>query len=228
MPSQKKLYKYKSPKKLFSSKEAIRLIRLEKSTDCSSGLRCKIVKKPVSGSPPYFALSYTWGQPIFPRELLIDDSTVISITENLDLALRRIRIDIEQPVLIWVDAVCINQQDVEERDQQVRLMGRIYSQAAVVIVWVGDDNYAGDGARCLFRLSQIGGGPSIASSEDHPVRWPEISRARSSPEFNKYRQRPPRGNLNRHPPVQCCSSGTAVASTSLGHTPLTPTLAFWS
>ena len=50
-------------------------------------------------------------------------------------ALRRIQI--EEPRIIWVDALCINQANIEERSHQVSLMGQIYGQASTVLLWSG-------------------------------------------------------------------------------------------
>ena len=57
---------------------------------------------------------------------------------NLYQALRRLRW-FRDPRLIWVDAICINQSDVDEKSQQIPLMGRIYRNAASVLVWLGEE-----------------------------------------------------------------------------------------
>jgi hypothetical protein len=58
------------------------------------------------------------------------------VTENLILALTHIQ-DGEKTCVIWVDAVCINQEDEEEKGAQVQRMGKIYGSAALTIVWLG-------------------------------------------------------------------------------------------
>lgn len=62
----------------------------------------------------------------------------IEITQNLYDALWHLRLP-HMPRLVWVDAICINQYDVEERNQQVSIMHRIFSQASMVAVWLGRD-----------------------------------------------------------------------------------------
>lgn len=43
----------------------------------------------------------------------------------------------KEAILVWIDALCINQQDKDERASQVRLMGQIYSSAASIAIWIG-------------------------------------------------------------------------------------------
>jgi hypothetical protein len=89
--------------------------------------------------PRYSALSYVWGDPQFNDVILIDGKK-LAITDNLGIALRRLRPVAGQPALrIWVDQICINQNDAVERNQQVRLMHAIYRNAHRVLVWLGAD-----------------------------------------------------------------------------------------
>lgn len=76
--------------------------------------------------------------PEYRYKLYMTDATILLITPNLDTALRRIRLP-DRIRALWVDAICINQQDVAERGGQVQLMGSIYSKARQVIVWLGKD-----------------------------------------------------------------------------------------
>ncbi|KAE8440370.1 hypothetical protein EG329_008322 [Mollisiaceae sp. DMI_Dod_QoI] len=86
----------------------------------------------------YEALSYVWGknssEPDPPRLGL--GSARLEITPNLDQALRHLR-DEHQPRTFWVDAVCINQKNTHERNQQVAMMRTVYEKAARVVVWLG-------------------------------------------------------------------------------------------
>jgi hypothetical protein len=90
-------------------------------------------------SPPshYEALSYVWGEPVYTCTLTTSQGC-ISLTPNLKQALQHIRLpDSVRP--IWADAVCINQTNLQERGQQVKLMGQIYSKAGRVLIWLGTD-----------------------------------------------------------------------------------------
>lgn len=64
------------------------------------------------------------------------DEGVISITKNLDTALRHLRHK-DEPRLIWIDALCIDQTNDEEKSKQVAVMGRIFSLASRVVIWLG-------------------------------------------------------------------------------------------
>jgi hypothetical protein len=87
----------------------------------------------------YEALSYAWGNPTPVTQAGIEQHDLkIGIAQNLADGLARLRRD-GQTELIWIDAICIDQRNVEERNQQVRLMDRVYSQAVQVKVWLGLD-----------------------------------------------------------------------------------------
>jgi hypothetical protein len=88
---------------------------------------------------PYEALSYCWGTEMTPRMALLD-GVLISITANLDCALRHLRLTIVRRTM-WVDAISMNQEDTQERNHQVQIMGRIYSAAQRVIVWLGPTDH---------------------------------------------------------------------------------------
>lgn len=89
----------------------------------------------------YEALSYVWGDAT-KTELLICNKKMLKITANLAAALRAIRRP-ETLRTLWVDGICINQQDMDEMASQVLLMSTIYSQAAQVICWLGDNDVNG-------------------------------------------------------------------------------------
>ena len=65
------------------------------------------------------------------------------MTRSLLAALRRVR-GKEAPVLFWIDQLCINQEDLEERARQVGLMQEIYALAKVVYVWLGSEREDSD------------------------------------------------------------------------------------
>ena len=91
-------------------------------------------------TPEYVALSYVWGDASKTLPCFVDLEG-FRITENLHSALRRLRAKAQTdgaPLVIWADALCINQALVEEKNQQVRLMGKIYSSCRYVLVWLGE------------------------------------------------------------------------------------------
>ena len=84
----------------------------------------------------YEALSYAWGTAISPCKALID-GLEMPITESLDQGLRRLRF-CDQRRILWIDALCINQRDIQERSRQVQHMAAIYRSAKSVVIWLGE------------------------------------------------------------------------------------------
>ncbi|KAI8623732.1 heterokaryon incompatibility protein-domain-containing protein [Xylariaceae sp. FL1651] len=84
---------------------------------------------------PFEALSYTWGDPKSIAMICIDDAP-FPVRDNLRAALWHLRRP-DRPRTLWIDALCINQQDNEEKSFQVQLMSSIYAAATTVIVWLG-------------------------------------------------------------------------------------------
>lgn len=98
------------------------------------------------------ALSYCWGDKTVTQEIILNDHRK-SITSNLAAALRQFRDEAHgKIVILWADAVCINQEDLAERASQVLLMRRIYHQAQIVHVWLGSSEVVGSGLEALTRF----------------------------------------------------------------------------
>lgn len=99
------------------------------------------------GAPSYRALSYKWANPEQQRAHIFIDGHPFEISESLLSALRQIRQQIDQDFVIWIDAICINQNDVMERGHQVKQMGDIYESADEVLIWLGQSS---EDIHCLF------------------------------------------------------------------------------
>lgn len=129
---------------LDSSKIQIRLVCIDRDSD-KLQLRCSIKIVSLHDNPEYTALSYTWGDPS-PASLLtvkedINDSVnnsevVLHITKSVEIALQHLR-DSTSIVALWIDQLCINQNNMVEKSSQVQLMKAIYEGAKDVIVWLG-------------------------------------------------------------------------------------------
>jgi hypothetical protein len=100
-------------------------------------IRCTLRTVSLDEKPSYDALSYTWGDPTATKSIQVDGVS-IQVTSNLEQALRHMR-DRKADLVLWVDAICINQLDTTEKSHQVALMGRIYSECAQVRIWLGCD-----------------------------------------------------------------------------------------
>jgi Heterokaryon incompatibility protein (HET) len=85
---------------------------------------------------PYEALSYVWGNDT-ACDFVLCGKARVTIGRNLSFALRRLR-RTDQIRTLWIDAICINQKDVEEKEVQVRSMYQVYFSAQQVIIFVGE------------------------------------------------------------------------------------------
>jgi hypothetical protein len=141
----------------------IRLLRLLPNEDEAAPLHCEFCNYSLQTSRPrthrYEALSYVWGNPNETLPIYMHGNK-FSITVNLHAALLRLR-DYTFERIIWVDAICINQNDTKEKDHQVKLMAKIYSNAHRVIVWLGEEAVDTKGG-----LEDI----SLAANEELPER----------------------------------------------------------
>ncbi|KAI1290663.1 heterokaryon incompatibility protein-domain-containing protein [Xylaria venustula] len=84
----------------------------------------------------YETLSYCWG-PLTEHRTIRVEGHRVEVTDNLYSALRRLRYA-DRNRLIWIDAVCINQNDQEEKEVQVNMMRRVYSDCIAGVCWLGD------------------------------------------------------------------------------------------
>ena len=162
-------------------------IRLLRPLPCSTpeNIHCTVFhrKKYTRATVPFKALSYCWGDDENPKTILLDGST-FHVRNNLWLALSALvkhHNGISQD--IWIDSICINQDDLEEKTKQVSQMWRVYSGAKTVIAWLGPE--AEDTAAIFQCLHQV-------------------NDSEASDRGKKPKTRPPRDG----PAIQCaCSHG---------------------
>ena len=116
----------------------IRLIALEPADDDAAVLKYVLhnVLLDPERPPAYEALSYTWGE-VSKTVPSICNGKRLEIQQTLDIALRRIRKEVQPRSRIWADGICINQSNNAEKAIQVAKMGRIYQHALRTIVWLG-------------------------------------------------------------------------------------------
>lgn len=108
----------------------------------ANDIYCTFSVASLDDPPSYDALSYVWGDAKEVSEIILDGQSFL-VTRNLQAALYQVR-QTQQTRTLWVDALCINQDDVHERSDQVSQMQHIYSQASTVLVslgtaWEGSD-----------------------------------------------------------------------------------------
>ncbi|KAM0261945.1 hypothetical protein ACHAQJ_001949 [Trichoderma viride] len=105
--------------------------------------------------PPYEAISYVWGTGGRQFKFICDGDT-LPLTQSIHDALSRVRLP-DQPRRLWADQICINQENLEERSKQVRLMNSVYKNAQKVLVWLGRDEegVAADAVRTVHYLDGV-------------------------------------------------------------------------
>lgn len=98
-------------------------------------IHCQLEKVSLSAGHAYEALSYVWGNASDTSPMSLE-GVPYHITKNLECALRYLRHK-GSPRVLWVDAVCIDQRNTQERNAQVIRMKYVYEQATQVVIWLG-------------------------------------------------------------------------------------------
>lgn len=118
----------------------------------------------VEEPPSYEALSYVWGSSEDPETVYVlsshslttqdeRDKLVLPITQNLHIALKNLRL-VDTPRVMWIDALCIDQHNNEEKSREVRRMNHIYRLARRVVVWLGPKSRDSD--RTMRMMDRVG------------------------------------------------------------------------
>ncbi|KAH7240303.1 heterokaryon incompatibility protein-domain-containing protein [Fusarium redolens] len=122
-----------------STPRSIRLLSIAEADNSGSPiLTCYLTEVSLdSPSLNYYALSYTWGDPSRTTRILVNGEWLVCVCQKESQTPVPLDHRFTFPTLLWVDAICINQNDLDERAQQVTLMQEIYSRASSVLVWLG-------------------------------------------------------------------------------------------
>ncbi|KAH7627231.1 heterokaryon incompatibility protein-domain-containing protein [Sordaria sp. MPI-SDFR-AT-0083] len=135
------------------SRSHIRLLQLLPSENEDAAMHCELFCTTLDskGTRPYEALSYVWGSKAKPYSIFINGRN-LAVGKNLYAALLHLR-DHSIQRTIWIDAICINQGDNEEKGHQVQSMAKIYAKASRVIVWLGKEAAGSDQALEKIRIA---------------------------------------------------------------------------
>ncbi|KAK3985339.1 heterokaryon incompatibility protein-domain-containing protein [Cladorrhinum sp. PSN332] len=153
-------------------------------------IRCSIRVVSLDSTPPpwYEALSYSWGFPPQTHTMMLEGCPV-KIGKNLHDALKHLRYrpTEDSSKIVWTDAVCIDQGNVQEKQKQIQLMGEIYLSCSKTIVWLGESAEDTESAfmmafwLCKVAYHQIGrpdtelyGAPSLKTLielDDVGIKW---------------------------------------------------------
>ena len=141
-----------------TSIDCIRLLHLG-IDKASSNISGNLITVTFAERPKYDALSYEWGTDS-PSETIAIDGHMVTIRKNLHRALTTILSSQKAGTtsrVFWIDALCINQRDFDERSRQVRLMPFIYTRAQRVLLWLGN-------------LAALDGGPAISGMRNEKFK----------------------------------------------------------
>ena len=116
--------------------DEIRLVQLLPAQDRSSRLEGLLAYTPMHDGTTYYSLSYTWGSGEASEEIILNGQ-IFSIRKNLSNCLRAIRTN-KHSCVLWIDAICIDQNSLVEKNRQLPRMFEIYETAEVVLSWVGE------------------------------------------------------------------------------------------
>ncbi|KAK7973324.1 hypothetical protein PG988_007458 [Apiospora saccharicola] len=181
----------------------IRLALVEPSPDDDHDgpLSVRLFPASIQTPPPYDAISYVWGDDTTDTVPILCDGVAVGITRNLHWALMRARehrrlsnasfppsftttdpnpVSVAAAVIVWADALCINQRDPAERNEQVSLMGRIYAGARTVLVCMGPNLSGGGGAHVASLLrdwQQRAACAAVPAAKEKvkPTAWNEVA-----------------------------------------------------
>ena len=157
---------------LDGNKREIRLFKIPPRS-LSDNIECDLIHASLDDWPSYEALSYTWGVPELTNSISLDNKEFL-VTSNLAAALRQIQHQDEERI-VWIDAICIDQSNIPERNQQVRQMRSIYQSANRVLVSLGPE--AGDSNTAMDLIAKIGEmyDPSMRLEDAHHVPDLEVT-----------------------------------------------------
>lgn len=135
---------YRYTKLNYELGQEIRLLVIQPGSE-KDPVRCNIITVNLMDEPEYEALSYTWatedGDDSLSRVVYCDNFlTTLHVTRNCEAALRRLRrLGLRRTV--WIDALCVDQNNIAERNHQVALMGNIYKGASKVLIYLDCATY---------------------------------------------------------------------------------------
>jgi hypothetical protein len=137
----------------------------------------------------YEAVSWCWGREPANEVLRVHDGDNVfafPISKNLKMALWALRTNDEVRQL-WIDAICINQKDTKERNEQVPRMDRIYGDAENVCIWLGEES--ADSRRAMDfireRVLELWKFDKLIENRNLAKNWAALIRLMKRPWFSR-------------------------------------------
>jgi hypothetical protein len=116
--------------------DCTRLLKIMPAKNEDDLIACDLIHVNFGKRPTFEALSYMWGESTAQATIVLNGAK-FKVRQNLFDALHYLR-RYDSDTLYWIDAVCINQDDIPERNRQLRMMRHIYRRASTVVVWLGN------------------------------------------------------------------------------------------
>ncbi|TDZ54772.1 Heterokaryon incompatibility protein 6, OR allele [Colletotrichum trifolii] len=130
------------------TRDSVRVVALESASQHEAKLRCSIIQYSrleqsslVDTERDYAAVSYARGTAEPSRMLMVDGTSCLQMTPTVDSILRHLRKP-NKTRHLWIDAVCLDQSNADEKAEQIPQMGAIYKGAKKVHVWLGEADHS--------------------------------------------------------------------------------------
>ena len=140
---------------LNAAREEIRLVVIHPSEENNAPIECTLLGASLEDDTDleYLTLSYAWGDPSVTSPVIVND-VEHQVTTNLKAALQRLRDNGYAMLPIWIDTLCINQADVDEKNVQIKYMPKIFRRSKQTLAWLGDDDEKCNG-RAVFQALRL-------------------------------------------------------------------------
>jgi hypothetical protein len=117
----------------------IRLLRVlaAPAKEPDAPICCELFVEELKDKPEYSAMSYVWGRKAPSPKYVFCNGVALAVTDNCFAGLQNLRSRLDSYV-IWINALCINQEDDHDKEQQIPLMDSIYANAAITYIWLGE------------------------------------------------------------------------------------------
>ncbi|KAJ2978590.1 hypothetical protein NUW58_g2383 [Xylaria curta] len=145
----------------------LRLLRLGPSSDADTLVSVSVQVVEFDEAPKYLAISYTWGDPEPERQVYVDGK-IMNVRQNCFYALWQAQQ--RRPCsYVWIDSICINQQDLVEKSSQVQMMGQIYALSTGVLACLGP--HENDSEYLIAKLHEMMAWKTQSEKSPRSSKW---------------------------------------------------------
>jgi len=161
---------------------AIRVLALQPAPHLDAPIQGSL--EPVTHRTfPYIAISYVWGNPTITNWISLAGYEH-GVGSNVFNVLRSVRSK-SRTLFLWIDAICINQENIQERNTQVQNMANIYRNASEVIGWLGNKTLDFDAGFCLLKILIAGSSHQYLEDKAYETSWDALVRLLDRPYWTR-------------------------------------------